>query len=257
MSGAGHYPRLARRLIRWALPEDRRDDITGDLDEVFRRRCHERGRVRALLWYWREALMFSTRFLAERLREGANERAGTGGPAGSDGRARPGITKLGRLSFGISWLDLKLGVRMLFKYPGLTLVGTLAMSVAIATVAGFHAFTQALVDPKLPVPDGDRVVALWNADLGTGGRGEQTLGDMLTWRESLGSIEDVGGFTTRQRVVVAGEGQARSVRAAQISPSAFRMLRVSPVLGRLLVADDERPGGPAVALLGFDLWQSG
>ncbi len=66
MSKAEHPPGLARRLVRWALPEDQRDDIMGDLDEVFRCRSGERGFARARLWYWREALMFSGRFLAER-----------------------------------------------------------------------------------------------------------------------------------------------------------------------------------------------
>jgi putative ABC transport system permease protein len=35
-----------------------------------------------------------------------------------------------------SWLDLKLGARMLIKYPGLTLVSSLGMAVAIAIGAG-------------------------------------------------------------------------------------------------------------------------
>lgn len=34
MTSAGQPPRVARRLfLWWALPEDRRDDIVGDLDE--------------------------------------------------------------------------------------------------------------------------------------------------------------------------------------------------------------------------------
>ena len=113
---SGYPPRLAHRLIRSALPKDRRDDITGDLDEVFRRRSHDRGRLRARLWYWREALMFSGRFLTERFREGSGQQMDPNRPA------RPGVGKPGRLPFGISLLDLKLGVRMLFKYPGITLV---------------------------------------------------------------------------------------------------------------------------------------
>jgi len=179
------------------------------------------------------------------------------------GRVTPGsgdeslVPTFGHRSLGFSLLDLKLGVRMLFKYPGLTLVGTLAMSVAIATVAGFHAFTGQFISPHLPVPDGDRVVGLWNVDAAGGGRGRQTVGDMLTWRTELESLEDVGAFTTHERVIFsAAGGRARSVRAARISPSAFRMLRVPPLMGRPLVADDEQPGSPEVAVLGFDLWQS-
>ncbi len=249
MTSTSQPPRLARRLLRWALPQDRRADIVGDLDEVFGRRSREQGLGRARRWYWREVVIFSGRFLAERLRERWSRRTS------SEQRNRSGVPRVGRPSLGFSMLDLKLGVRMLLKYPGLTLVGTLAMSIAIATVAGFHAFTEHFVGPNLPVPEGDRVVGIWNVDGGGGGRGRQTVGDMLTWRRELESLEDLGTFTTGQRVIFSADGGARSVRAARISPSAFRMLRVAPFLGRPLV-DDERPGGPAVALIAFDLWQA-
>jgi hypothetical protein len=59
---------------------------------------------------------------------------------------------------GTCWLDIKLGVRLLFKYPGLTLVST----VALAIVAGFHAGTEFMVRPVLPDAQGGRIVAVWN-----------------------------------------------------------------------------------------------
>ena len=34
---------LAQRILRCALPPDRRDDITGDLEEVYRRLCSAHG----------------------------------------------------------------------------------------------------------------------------------------------------------------------------------------------------------------------
>ena len=235
---------LATKLVRG--PEIRY--VLGDLDEAFERDV-ERGtsRGRASVRYLRNVVHSALSVSSARRQ---------GGMRGEGVRERIMASRR-RFTLGISLLDLRLGVRMLFKYPGLTLVGTLAMSVAIATVAGFHSFTENFVGPKLPVPEGERVVGIWNVDVGTGGRGRQTVGDMLTWRDELGSIEDVGGFTTRQRVVFGTDGRALSVPAAQISPSAFRMLRVPPLRGRPLVDEDERPGGPAIALLGFDLWQSG
>jgi predicted permease len=157
---------------------------------------------------------------------------------------------------GTWWLDIKLGVRLLFKHPGLTLVSTLALAIGIAIVAGFHAGTEFIVRPELPDARGDRIVAIWNHDLARSDRGEQTLGDMLAWRQALTSVEDVGGFVLQQRVVAAEDGQARLVHAAQISASAFALLPVAPLLGRALVESDERAGGAAVALLGFELWQS-
>ena len=49
---------------------------------------------------------------------------------------------------------------MLVRYPGLTLVGGLAMAFAIWVGAGTFELINQLVDPKLPLADGDRIVAL-------------------------------------------------------------------------------------------------
>ena len=40
------------------------------------------------------------------------------------------------MRMGLSWLDFKLGFRTLFRYPMLTVAGSLAMAVAIAVGAG-------------------------------------------------------------------------------------------------------------------------
>jgi hypothetical protein len=147
---------------------------------------------------------------------------------------------------GTCWLDLKLGVRLLFKYPGLTLVSTVALAIGIAIVAGFHAGTEFMVRPVLPHAQGDRIVALWNHDVARSDKGEQTLGDMLTWRRELTTVGQVGAFVLQERAVAATDGRTRLVNAAQISASAFEMLRVAPLLGRPLVEDDERAVAPAV-----------
>lgn len=157
---------------------------------------------------------------------------------------------------GACWLDLKLGVRLLVKYPGLTLVSTLALATGIAIVAGFHAGTEFMVRPELPDARGEAIVGLWNHDVARSDRGVQTLGDMLAWRAALTAVDDVGGFVRQERAVAAPDGQNRLVHAAQISPSAFELLPVVPLLGRSLVQLDERPGGADVALLGFELWQA-
>ena len=39
---------------------------------------------------------------------------------------------------GVSWLDVKLGVRMLIRYKGITLAGGLALAIAIGLGAGWY-----------------------------------------------------------------------------------------------------------------------
>ena len=64
----------------------------------------------------------------------------------------------------MSWLDFKLGARMLIKYPGLTLVGGVAIAFAIAVGAAAFDLVNAVVNPTLPLEDGSRIVALRNWD---------------------------------------------------------------------------------------------
>src|SRR5690606_39984079 len=82
---------------------------------------------------------------------------------GEAARAARGLRLFDRL--GVSWLDVKLGVRMLVKYPGLSLVSVAGMAVAIAIGAGGFGIMHALMDAPLPLPEGERVVSLQNTDV--------------------------------------------------------------------------------------------
>ena len=61
-------------------------------------------------------------------------------------------------------LDLKLGGRMLVKYPGLTVVGGLAMAFAICVGAVIFQVLSLFFSPALPLPAGDRIVHIRNWD---------------------------------------------------------------------------------------------
>src|SRR5262245_60238009 len=62
-------------------------------------------------------------------------------------------------------MDLKLGGRMLVKYPGLTFVGGLAMAFGIwVGLVTFQVVGLAL-HPTLPLPKGDRLVELRTVDV--------------------------------------------------------------------------------------------
>ena len=106
-------PRLARRILEYALPADVRDDIPNDLAEVFQRQLEKLGLLRARLWYWHETMTISRRFLTERIRERRHAKANSPGGGSFDPSSH--------------LLDFKLGLRMLVKYPGLALAGGLAM----------------------------------------------------------------------------------------------------------------------------------
>ncbi|HTE21297.1 MAG TPA: hypothetical protein VK689_23270, partial [Armatimonadota bacterium] len=103
---------------------------------------------------------------------------------------------------GISWLDLKLGARMLIKHPGLSLVGGLGMAVAIAISAGMFAFFYTHLDPDLPLDQGTRVVAIENWDTERNNEDRRQVHDFAAWKTELRTVRDVGAFRTVTRNVI-------------------------------------------------------
>ena len=157
-----------------------------------------------------------------------------------------------RLFSGLS-LDLRLGFRMLVKYPGLTIVGGTAMAFGIWFGAVTFEMFGMLAGTKLPLPDGDRIVKILNWDAKTSQEEDRMLYDYQLWR-SMRSISDLGAYRDASPNVVGADGGAQPAVAAEITASAFKIAPERPVLGRVLDESDERAGATPVVLLGHDVW---
>lgn len=170
--------------------------------------------------------------------------------------ATPHAPKRLAMKTGISWLDLKLGIRMLFKNPGLTLVGGLGIAVAIAIGAGSFAFFYSNLWPTLPLEEGDRIVALENWDVRKNNEDRHSIHDFATWRSEMKTMEDIGAFRDVRRNLIGPGGPPEPVVIAEMTASGFRIARVRPLMGRYLVEADERPGAPPVLVIGYDAWRT-
>jgi predicted permease len=157
--------------------------------------------------------------------------------------------------FASSWLDVKLGLRLLVRNWGLTLVGGLATALAIAIAATLFAAFDVLLWSRLPLEDGGRVVAIQVWDREAGRRRDTTSQDVERWRENLQSIADVGAFQTIRRNVITSDGAVELAAIAEISASGFRVARVLPLIGRPIVDADAAPGASPVVVIGHDVWQ--
>src|SRR5688572_31379028 len=85
-------------------------------------------------------------------------------------------------------LDFKLGGRMLVKYPGLTVVGGIAMAFAICVGLVVFQIVGLFLHPALPLPQGDRLVEIRLMDLEVNDEEPQIFHDFLLWRRSLRSV---------------------------------------------------------------------
>ena len=164
------------------------------------------------------------------------------------------VTGMHALRF--SGLDFKVAVRMLGRYPGLTLVGTVAIAVAIALGTLYFEAVNKWQNPRLPIRDGDRVLSIRSWDASAMRPEGRSLHDFSIWREQVRTVDHLGAAVTFVRNLVTEDGLVQPVRGAEITGNAFRLLGVAPLLGRTLTEQDERPAEPPVVVLSHSLWET-
>ena len=223
-------PRWSVALLRALCPRSEIDDVLGDLDEVHRLRVERRGPRAAHLATAADTLDMAMALVRARM-----------------ARARvQGSTML---------QDYKLGLRMLAKYPGLTIAGGLALAIAIGIGAAWFDVTREMWRPTIPLPEGDRIVTIEMRDSRRGGDEHRIMHDFTGWRRDARAVTDLGAWRTVRRNLVIGGARPEPVTAAEITAAGFALARVPPLLGRPLVEADERPGAPPVVVLGHTVWQ--
>ena len=131
---------------------------------------------------------------------------------------------------GLSGLDLKLGVRMLVRYPVLTLVGSGSLALAIAIGPTVFAFISLMLWPRLPLPDGDQVVIVQHYDRAANTPESRVVADFLRWRGGTGTLGDLA----------AGRGRARNITHGR----RHRRTHLGRRSHRLDVRDDARRADP-------------
>jgi predicted permease len=202
---------------------------------MYRRERVRAGWLRAGLWYWHHAVALMLGFAREWIREWRGDM---------------------NMTTAFSRMDFKLALRMLARYPGLTLVGVLGMAVGITISAGAFSILYTLTDDRLPLPEGDRIVTVQYWDQVKNRPERRIARDLLEWRSTATSVQDLGAFRQVTRNLIASGARPEAVRLAEMSAAGFRVACVAPLLGRYLLESDEQAGAPHVLVIGYDVWRN-
>jgi putative ABC transport system permease protein len=148
--------------------------------------------------------------------------------------------------------DFRYGVRMLAKSPGFTVVTVFTLALGIgANTAIFSAVSPILLEP-LPYPHASRIVMVW--DIFEGSRSDVTF---HTYRELAGRSYSFDAVSAMEpwRPTVTGPAEPERLEGQSVSAGYFRVLGISPALGRDFQASDDVFRGPRVVILSNGLWQ--
>ena len=150
--------------------------------------------------------------------------------------------------------DIRYGLRTMRRGPVFSAVVILSLALAIGANTAIFALIDAVVLKALPVDRPSELVTLRPA--GRSGDGAFSYAGFAALRDHSDAFSDVFTFTSeggKWNVVVGG---ASELAAGQlVTGNFFSALRVPAIAGRALVAADDDPSAPPVAVLSYGYWK--
>jgi putative ABC transport system permease protein len=158
---------------------------------------------------------------------------------------------------GTLWQDVRYGLRMLGRSPGVTAVVVLILGLGIgATTAVFSVVNAVLLRP-LPLPDPEQLVMIWEGDRKTPEDfGAVGLLRFLDWQSQCTTLAGMAFFELEDEKALLSDGdEVVQLMGGRVAPEYFSVLGVTPRLGRTFTAEEAREGSPPVIILSHQVWQ--
>jgi hypothetical protein len=151
--------------------------------------------------------------------------------------------------------DLRYAMRSFAKTPGLTVLIVLSLAIGIGANTAIFSVTSTLLLKPLPYPAPERLAILWLRSPG--------IGIPQDW-PSPGQYHDIvtqnhvfedAALATGDNFTFTDRTKARKVDGIQASSSLLPMLGAKPMLGRIFLPEEDRPGKPETVVLTYGFWQ--
>lgn len=151
--------------------------------------------------------------------------------------------------------DLSHAARSLAKNPAYLLLAVLTLALSVGVNAAIFSAFDAMILRPLPYEDSARLVDIFPVN-----RRTPTIGLGMTLRgadeiqENASAIQMAAAFHN-PRMAWTGEGQPTDLSVAVVSQEFFRLMGISPSMGRFFVPSEFEPGRDRVIVLSHRLWQ--
>jgi len=151
--------------------------------------------------------------------------------------------------------DLRYALRMLRKNSLLTAVIVASLAIGIGANSAIFSVVDALLLRPLPYPHPDRLAAVWLHSPAIGIlRDWPSPGQYIDIQNENHSFEQMALAQSRP-FVLTGREQPERLFGVRTQSSLLEMLGAKPLLGRLLLPEEDKPGKPDVAVLSERVWK--
>jgi predicted permease len=151
--------------------------------------------------------------------------------------------------------DLRYALRMLRKNSLLTAVIVASLAIGIGANSAIFSVVDALLLRPLPYPHPDRLAAVWLHSPAIGIlRDWPSPGQYIDIQNENHSFEEMA-LAQSRIFVLTGRERPERIFGARTQSSLLEMLGAKPLLGRLLLPEEDKPGKPDVAVLSERAWK--
>ena len=155
--------------------------------------------------------------------------------------------------------DLRVGLRVLRRERAFCALAVVVLALGISGVTTTFSVVNGVMLRGFSFPNGPRLVSVNFIDptsrTGFGANGQVTAMDFEELRPQQQSFELMAAYLNGSTVNATVNGNPRRYTGAYVTEAFFRILGVTPILGRDLRPEDNVPGAEKVALIGHGVWQ--
>jgi predicted permease len=152
--------------------------------------------------------------------------------------------------------ELRTTLRGIARRPAFAALVVGVLTAGLACVIFMLTLIDGFVLRPLPFAQPDELLqAGFHGDGGLGDVFPVTRGDFVQIRRRLADVAEAGAVA-RSTISLSDMDRPERTNGGHVSANLFRVLGVSPLLGRDFLDADEKPGAPAVVMLSYSLWQS-
>jgi putative ABC transport system permease protein len=152
--------------------------------------------------------------------------------------------------------DIRFAARQLGRNLPLTVAALLCFALGVGANTSIFSVVNAVLFRPLPFPDSDELVVVTEgipklaADIGS-----ISAADLLDYKETEGRAFEALALARRGDATIMVNGEADVIPGASITPSAFKVLRVAPAVGRAFLDADTVTSAVPTVVISDALWR--
>ena len=150
--------------------------------------------------------------------------------------------------------DIIGGIRGLLKSPGFAAAALITLALGIGATSAIFSVVKAVLVTPLPYAEPDRRVQIFTRWISFDKTWLATA-EVVDFRNMSKTMSAIAAWGTGEQNLT-GDGEPVRVGVGFVTANTLDVLGARPMLGRMFTADEDRPNGPQLAVLGYPLWQS-